>query len=74
MPTEALREVALDIDEGADIVMVKPALPYLDLLWRVRERFGQTDCGLSRERRIRDGQSGRGERLLRRKARPFSRS
>jgi len=36
---EALREVALDIDEGADIVMVKPALPYLDILWRVRERF-----------------------------------
>ena len=38
---EALREVALDIDEGADIVMVKPALPYLDLLWRVRERFAK---------------------------------
>jgi len=38
---EALREVALDIDEGADIVMVKPALPYMDLLWRVRERFGK---------------------------------
>jgi porphobilinogen synthase len=36
---EALREVALDIDEGADIVMVKPALPYTDILWRVRERF-----------------------------------
>ena len=39
---EALREVALDIEEGADIVMVKPALPYLDILWRVRERFGKT--------------------------------
>jgi porphobilinogen synthase len=39
---EALREVALDIEEGADIVMVKPALPYLDILWRVRERFGLT--------------------------------
>ena len=38
---EALREVSLDIDEGADIVMVKPALPYLDILWRVRERFGK---------------------------------
>ena len=38
---EALREVALDIEEGADIVMVKPALPYLDLVWRVRERFGK---------------------------------
>jgi len=38
---EALREVALDIDEGADIVLVKPALPYLDILWRVREKFGK---------------------------------
>ena len=37
---EALREVELDIAEGADIVMVKPALPYLDVLWRVKERFG----------------------------------
>jgi len=38
---EALREVALDIEEGADIVLVKPALPYLDILWRARERFGK---------------------------------
>jgi porphobilinogen synthase len=38
---EALREVALDIDEGADIVMIKPALPYIDILWRVHERFGK---------------------------------
>jgi porphobilinogen synthase len=38
---EALREVALDIEEGADIVMVKPALPYIDILWRVGERFGK---------------------------------
>src|SRR5437660_5803925 len=38
---EALREVALDVEEGADIVMIKPALPYLDILWRVRERFGK---------------------------------
>ena len=38
---EALREVALDIEEGADIVLVKPALPYLDIVWRVRERFGK---------------------------------
>jgi len=36
---EALREVALDLDEGADIIMVKPALPYLDIIARVRERF-----------------------------------
>jgi porphobilinogen synthase len=36
---EALREVALDIQEGADIVMVKPALAYLDILYRVKEQF-----------------------------------
>ncbi|MGH8277236.1 MAG: porphobilinogen synthase, partial [Steroidobacteraceae bacterium] len=36
---EALREVALDIEEGADMVMVKPALPYLDIIRRVREKF-----------------------------------
>ncbi len=36
---EALREVALDIEEGADIVMVKPALPYLDVIRRVKEHF-----------------------------------
>ena len=37
---EALRETALDVAEGADILLVKPALSYLDILWRVRERFG----------------------------------
>jgi len=37
---EALREVALDVEEGADMVMVKPGLPYLDIVWRVKERFG----------------------------------
>jgi porphobilinogen synthase len=37
---EALREVALDLDEGADMVMVKPAMPYLDVLRRVHEAFG----------------------------------
>ena len=38
---EALREAALDVEEGADILMVKPALSSLDILWRVRERFGK---------------------------------
>jgi porphobilinogen synthase len=38
---EALREVALDIDEGADIVMIKPAMPYIDILWRAHEQFGK---------------------------------
>jgi porphobilinogen synthase len=37
---EALREVEQDIAEGADIVMVKPALPYLDIVYRVKQRFG----------------------------------
>src|SRR5262249_43373741 len=36
---EALREVALDLAEGADIVMVKPALAYLDIIRRVKDRF-----------------------------------
>jgi porphobilinogen synthase len=38
---EALREVELDLQEGADVVMVKPAVPYLDVLSKVKERFGQ---------------------------------
>ncbi|MGH8441788.1 MAG: porphobilinogen synthase, partial [Nevskiaceae bacterium] len=37
---EALREVELDIAEGADMVMVKPGLPYLDIIHRVKDRFG----------------------------------
>ena len=37
---EAMREVEIDIEEGADIIMVKPALPYLDVLTRAKERFG----------------------------------
>ncbi len=36
---EAMREIALDLEEGADIVMVKPALPYLDLIYRARHEF-----------------------------------
>ena len=36
---EALRECALDLEEGADVLMVKPALPYLDVIRAVRERF-----------------------------------
>ena len=38
---EALREIALDVNEGADIIMIKPALPYLDIVWRAREKFGK---------------------------------
>jgi porphobilinogen synthase len=36
---EALREAALDVEEGADLLIVKPGLPYLDILWRIKERF-----------------------------------
>jgi porphobilinogen synthase len=36
---EALREVAADLEEGADVVMVKPALAYLDVVYRVKSRF-----------------------------------
>ncbi len=38
---EALHEVALDLAEGADIVMIKPGMPYLDIVWRVKEAFGR---------------------------------
>jgi porphobilinogen synthase len=38
---EALREVQLDIEEGADIIMVKPALPYLDIIYRVKRTFNR---------------------------------
>ena len=37
---EAIREVALDLQEGADMVMVKPGMPYLDIVGRVKQRFG----------------------------------
>jgi porphobilinogen synthase len=37
---EALREIALDLDEGADMVMVKPGMPYLDIVRRVKDEFG----------------------------------
>ncbi|MFS8038354.1 porphobilinogen synthase [Xanthobacter sp. AM11] len=37
---EAIREAALDVEEGADMLMVKPGLPYLDIVWRLKEAFG----------------------------------
>jgi porphobilinogen synthase len=37
---EAIREVALDLEEGADMVMVKPGMPYLDVICRVKDAFG----------------------------------
>jgi porphobilinogen synthase len=38
--TEALRDAALDVEEGADMLMVKPGLPYLDICWRMKQEFG----------------------------------
>ena len=37
---EAIREVGLDIEEGADMVMIKPGLPYLDIVYQVKQTFG----------------------------------
>ena len=37
---EAMREIALDIAEGADMIMIKPGLPYLDIIYRTKQQFG----------------------------------
>ena len=58
---EALREVALDLDEGADMVMVKPGLPYLDIVRRVKDAFGVPTAVYQVSRRVRDAE-GRGGR------------
>ena len=55
---EALRECELDVAEGADVLMVKPALPYLDVIRAVRERFDLPARRLQRLRRVRDGEGG----------------
>lgn len=47
---EALREVALDLEEGADMVMVKPGMPYLDIVRRVKDEFGAPTIRLPGER------------------------
>ena len=60
---EALREVLLDIDEGADMVMVKPALPYLDIVAAGRRHRPRPGGRLPGQRRVRDGRGGRGQRL-----------
>ena len=57
-PREALRETALDIEEGADMVMVKPALAYLDVIRRVKDEIRPAARRLQRLRRVRDGQGG----------------
>ncbi len=62
---EALREVALDLAEGADMVMVKPGLPYLDIVRRVKDAVPRADLRLPGERRVRHAQGGRRQRLAR---------
>jgi len=62
---EALREVALDLEEGADMVMVKPGMPYLDIVRRVKDEFKVPDVCLSGQRRIRHDQGSGTERLAR---------
>ena len=54
---EALREAALDEEEGADMLMVKPALSYLDVIAKLRARTEPAARRLQRERRVRDAQS-----------------
>ena len=60
---EAAREVALDIAEGADLVMVKPAMSYLDVLVRRRRIGRRSGCRVSGFGRVRDDRGRRGERL-----------
>ena len=66
---EALREVATDLAEGADMVMVKPGLPYLDICARVKAEFRVPDLRLPGLRRVRDARRRRGQRLARRRPR-----
>ena len=56
---EALDEIALDVAEGADMVMVKPALAYLDVDRRAARRVRRAGRRVPRERRVRDGQGRR---------------
>ena len=63
---EALRECELDVAEGADVLLVKPALPYLDVIRAVRDRFDLPGRRLQRLRRVRDGEGRRRRRRPRR--------
>ena len=66
---EAMREVSMDVAEGADIVMVKPALAYLDVIRAVSRRDQHADRRVQRQRRVRDDRGGRREGLDRRRPR-----
>ena len=69
---EALRECELDVEEGADAIMIKPALPYLDVIRAAREAFDLPIGGVQRLRRVRDGQGGRARRAGSTSGRPRS--
>ena len=62
---ESMREMQVDVDEGADMLLVKPALPQLDILAAARSRFDLPDRRLPGERRVRLDRGRRGERLAR---------
>ncbi len=66
---EALREVALDLDEGADSVMVKPGMPYLDVIRRVKETFSVPTFAYQVSGEYAMIAARRPERLARRRAR-----
>ena len=66
---EALREIDADIAQGADMVMVKPALAYLDVIQAARAARRRAGRGVPRQRRVRDDQGRRGQRLDRRRRR-----
>ena len=60
---EAMREIELDLEEGADMIMVKPAMPYLDLIAEARRPLRRADRRLSGERRVFHDRSRRAQRL-----------
>ena len=64
---EALDETALDVAEGADMIMVKPALAYLDVITTAAQCLRPPARGVPREWRVRDGDGSGGERLARRR-------
>ena len=66
---EAVREAKLDLEEGADVVMVKPALPYLDVIRRVKDATGAPARRVPRRRRVLDAEGRRRQRLDRRAGR-----
>ena len=63
MCREGVKEALLDVEEGADLVMVKPALSYLDVITRVRESGAGSCGGLQRKRRVCHDQGGGSKRM-----------